>query len=155
MEEVRRIIWMYARRARLWLAGIYVSFLVGCISEAGTGSLNREQNQIPPTPAYKGVPPDPTFTTANASCRFFKEKKEWPKDFDELLRFLKVSDIPTYNLLRSGRYNSINFQIRPDGWLEIHMDYVTSYDVSGPSISARIRNMNVKTSLSMSPESAK
>jgi len=91
----------------------------------------------------KGI--EPPVALAEGANEFSVAKKHWPRNYEELSRFLRHSDEKIYTALQAAQFERIEFSDMPDGCLEINADYTIRskgpFPIENGSGMMRINNM--------------
>jgi hypothetical protein len=81
-----------------------LGFITACVTIFTGCAANRVAVGLGPAVAEVIVKPmfEPPLALANAANKFREARKRWPKDYEELSRFLEQSDDKTYKVPING-----------------------------------------------------
>jgi hypothetical protein len=101
-----------------------LGFITACVAAFTGCAANRVAVGLGPAVAEAIKPMfEPPFALAISANKFREARKHWPKDYEELSRFLEQSDDKTYKVLQSVQFDRVAFSETPDGKLEISAEY--------------------------------
>lgn len=103
---------------------VLLGFVASCIAVC-TGCVSRQVGTaMAPVVAQAIVElSTPPLGLARGANEFRVTKGRWPKNYPELISFLKDSHSETYQNLQAVRFNRIQFSDATNGWLKVTAEY--------------------------------